>query len=224
MPSREKLIAYVAPMAFFVGLLGLNGLLKTIGGPFWLRASEYWIYPLQTVVCGALICWFWRAYSLQKPRKLGLGIGIGVLVFVIWIAPQAFLGSVARRIGFNPELFGAQPTIEHLTVLFRFLRLVLVVPLIEEIFWRGFLLRYLIDEEFDRVPFGAFSWLSFTVVTGAFALSHSPSDWPAAVITGGLYNAVAYRTKSLSTCVMTHAVTNLLLGLWIMQTKQWGFW
>jgi len=50
------------------------------------------------------------------------------------------------------------------------------------------------------------------------------ADWPAAVITGGLYNLVAYRTKSLFTCVVTHSLTNLLLGVWIMQTKQWGFW
>jgi hypothetical protein len=57
-----------------------------------------------------------------------------------------------------------------------------------------------------------------------FALSHNRADWAAAVITGMLYNVVAYRTKSLATCVLTHAVTNLLLGLWIMKTAQWGFW
>jgi membrane protease YdiL (CAAX protease family) len=55
-------------------------------------------------------------------------------------------------------------------------------------------------------------------------LSHSQADWAAAVITGALYNLVAYRTKSLSSCILTHAGTNLLLGLWIMQTRQWGFW
>ena len=102
--------------------------------------------------------------------------------------------------------------------------LLVVVPLVEEIFWRGFLLRLLIDEDFERVPFGTFSWFSFSIVTLGFALSHSPADWPAALVTGALYNAVAYRTKSLSSCILTHAVTNLLLGLWIMKTGQWGFW
>jgi uncharacterized protein len=110
------------------------------------------------------------------------------------------------------------------TIVFRFLRLVLVVPLLEEIFWRGFLLRFLVNENFDDVPFGKFSWLSFTIVALAFGFSHPRADWPAAMLTGMLYNWVAYRTKSLSTCVLTHAVTNLLLGLWIMKTGQWGFW
>ncbi|PYK56850.1 MAG: hypothetical protein DME47_01125 [Verrucomicrobia bacterium] len=65
---------------------------------------------------------------------------------------------------------------------------------------------------------------SLAVVTVAFTFSHSRPDWPAAVITGALYNAVAYRTQSLASCVLAHAVTNLLLGLWIMQTRQLGFW
>ena len=100
----------------------------------------------------------------------------------------------------------------------------MVVPLIEEIFWRGFVLRFLIDENFERVPVGAFSWFSFAAVTAGFAFSHSPPDWVAALVAGAAYNAVAYRTKRLSSCVVAHALTNLLLGLWIVQTKQWGFW
>ncbi|MGH8100236.1 MAG: CAAX prenyl protease-related protein, partial [Chthoniobacterales bacterium] len=110
------------------------------------------------------------------------------------------------------------------TVIFRFLRLVVVVPLIEEIFWRGFLLRYFVKEDFEHVQFGSFSWLSFGIVTALFGFSHSMADWPAALLTGAVYNGVAYRTKSLSSCVLTHALTNLLLGLWIMKTKEWGFW
>ena len=126
--------------------------------------------------------------------------------------------------GFDPEVFSGQAMLYTSTVAFRFLRLVIVVPLVEEIFWRGFLLRYLIAEEFERVPFGKFSWLSFTAVTLLFALSHSKADWAAALLTGALYNFVAYRTKNLGSCILTHALTNLVLGLWIMKTGQWGFW
>jgi CAAX prenyl protease-like protein len=104
------------------------------------------------------------------------------------------------------------------------MRLAVVVPVIEEIFWRGLLLRFFIDEDFERVPFGTFSRPSFAIVTVIFALSHSLPDWPAALLTGAIYNGVAYRTRSLASCVLTHAITNLLLGLWILKTKQWGFW
>jgi hypothetical protein len=179
---------------------------------------------LQTVVCGLLLWRFRRVYAISPPNRWPFGIAVGVAVFALWIFPQAFLGFSPRTVGFNPDIFANQVPLYWLTVILRFARLVVIVPFVEEIFWRGFLLRYLIDEQFDPVEFGTFSWVSFGVVTLAFGLSHSMPDWPAAWVTGMLYNVVAYRSRSLSTCVLTHAVTNLLLGLWIVHTKQWGFW
>jgi CAAX prenyl protease-like protein len=85
-------------------------------------------------------------------------------------------------------------------------------------------LRYLINEKFTEVPIGTFSWLSFGIVTVVFGFTHSRPDWVAALVTGALYNLVAYRTRSLTSCVVAHALTNLLLGAWIMATRQWGFW
>ncbi|HMG06155.1 MAG TPA: CAAX prenyl protease-related protein, partial [Chthoniobacterales bacterium] len=126
--------------------------------------------------------------------------------------------------GFNPEILSGQPASYRITIVFRFLRLVVVVPLVEEIFWRGFLLRYFINEKFYAVPVGTFSWVSFAIVTAGFGFAHARADWIPALIAGALYNCVAYRTKSLLSCVLAHAVTNLLLGLWIMKTGQWGFW
>lgn len=224
MSDRRKLAAYTLPMALFLVLIALTTLLKKIDNSVWLNSAEYWVYPIQTVVCGGLVFWFWSEYSLGRPARITWGLVIGVLVFVLWISPQAFLGFPSRTAGFNPDIFANQPALYWTTVVLRFVRLVVVVPLVEEIFWRGFLLRYLINEKFYEVPIGKFSWFSFAVVTVAFGFSHSSADWPAALATGMLYNGVAYWTKSLSTCVLTHAVTNLLLGVWIMQTKQWGFW
>jgi len=223
-PDRRKLLAYTLPMILFIGALGLVSVLKKLGDSFWLQSPEYWLYPVQTLACAGVLLWFWKEYDFQRIRQVLLTLGVAVLVFVLWIAPQAFIGFPARTDGFNPDLFATQPGAYWATVFFRFLRLVVVVPLVEGIFWRGFLLRYFINERFETVPFGAFSWLSFGVVTAGFTFAHSSADWVAAAITGALYNFVAYRTKSLLSCIIAHAVTNLLLGLWIMQTRQWGFW
>ncbi|MFL6588566.1 MAG: CAAX prenyl protease-related protein [Chthoniobacterales bacterium] len=220
----RKIIAYTLPMAVFVSLLTVNGLMQNGVGPFGLSSCQYWIYPIQTILCGALLFWFWDEYELRAPRRAIFAIGLGLFVFVIWIAPQQFLGFAPRLVGFDPEVFNGRPPLFWANLGARFLRLAVVVPLIEEIFWRGFLLRYLIKERFTSVTIGTFSWLSFWVVTLAFGFSHSRADWVAALITGALYNVVAYRTRSLSSCVISHALTNLLLGLWIMATRQWGFW
>ena len=218
--QNRTLLAYTLPMLLFVLLLPLASMLKSPTGSLWRVTPAFWVYPLQTVLCSALLFYFWDSYrfgSLSKPLFVLL---LGLFVFVVWIAPQQWLGLSPRTIGFNPDLLANQPTLYWITVVLRFLRLVIVVPLVEEIFWRGFLLRYLIAERFETVAFG----LSFGVVTLAFCFSHSRPDWLAALVTGALYNFVAYRTKSLTSCVLAHALTNLALGLWIMATKQWGFW
>jgi hypothetical protein len=221
---RRQLLAHVLPMVLFLALLGLCQFLTVHGQTFLLRHAEFWIYPAQTILCGALLLWFRRCYEFHRPKSVAFALLIALAVFGIWIAPQYFLTFAPRTVGFDPTLLENNSATYWSTILFRFLRLVVVVPLVEEVFWRGFLLRFVIDEHFERVPFGKFNWLSFVVVTVAFTLSHSRPDWPAAFITGALYNVVAYRTQSLASCVLAHAATNLLLGLWIMQTRQWGFW
>ena len=102
--------------------------------------------------------------------------------------------------------------------------MVVIVPLVEELFWRGFLLRFCINEDFRSVPVGTFTWTSFLVVTVAFCFEHTRPDWPAALLTSALYNWVAYSSRSLLACVIAHAITNLLLGFYILKTQQWGFW
>jgi CAAX prenyl protease-like protein len=223
--SKER--AYFAPFIAFLLLMALGSVVAHVGEgrALWVFSqTRYWVDPLQTLLCGVLLVRGWPCYDMQVPRGVLFTIGIGVLAFLLWIGPQEWLRAPQRVDGFNPEFFGATGWPYALNLGVRFLRLVVVVPLLEEVFWRGLLLRYLIDEEFTRVPIGTFSWLSFTVVTVGFCLEHSPADWPAAILTGALYNLVAYRTKSLSSCVLVHAITNALLGAYILYTRQWGFW
>lgn len=222
MPTRRKLAGHVLPMLVFIALLALNAAARKIDNRIW-SPPEFWVYPTQTLLCAALLIWFRREYELERPRRLAFAALVAVVVFVLWISPQVFFRGAPRTAGFNPDLL-ITPAIYWPELTLRFVRLVIVVPFVEEIFWRGFLMRFLIDDNFDRVRFGTFSWLSFTIVTLAFALSHSAADWIAALLAGALYNALAYRTKSLASCIFAHALTNLLLGVWILQTKQWGFW
>jgi CAAX prenyl protease-like protein len=222
--DRRQLTAYVVPMVGFLLCLAIVAGLKRIGGGFWFESPEYWAYPLQTIGCGALLLWYRKVYELPPIRRPWFTIAVAAVVFAVWISPQAFLGFAPRLVGFNPDYFADQAALYWPTVAMRFVRLAIVVPFVEEIFWRGFLLRYFINERFHTVPFGAFSWFSFAAVTLGFTLVHSSVDWPAAALTGAIYNWIAYRTRSLSSCVLAHAVTNLLLGCWIMHSRQWGFW
>ncbi len=212
-------------MGLFVAFLAVNSVLTNSSRAFWLQHATYWIYPLQTLVCGALLLVFRDSYCWHRPARMLFTLVVAVVVFLVWISPQQFFGLSARTDGFDPESIpGGRPLFFWGSVVLRFLRLVVVVPILEEIFWRALLLRYLINENFERVSFGTFTSFSFIAVALAFCFSHLSADWPAALFTGAAYNLVAWRTRSLGSCILAHATTNLLLGLWIMKTGQWGFW
>jgi len=227
-PSRSTPIAaYVAPFGVFMGFLALDALVVSLGkgsGIWWLTEPKYWIFPLQTIICAALLLFYWRKYTMAPFRPWPWGLLAGIVVLGIWTSPQTILGFSERTDGFNPEFFGEEGSLYTMNVIARFTRFVIIVPLVEEIFWRGFLMRYLIKEDFQNVAFGTYNPLAFFGVAGLFMLVHNWPDWPAAFVTGLIYNYIAVRTKSLFACVVAHAVTNLGLGVYIMATRQWGFW
>lgn len=137
-----------------------------------------------------------------------------------------YFGLARRLEGFDPTIFTDQPAAYWLTVVLRFLRMVVAVALVEEIFWRGFLMRYLtdLDRPFFKTPFGQWNPRAFFLTAFFFMLVHNPEDWLVAFLYGLSINFVAVRTKSLAACVLCHAVSNLILGIYVMVTKQWGFW
>ncbi|MEI6493722.1 MAG: CAAX prenyl protease-related protein [Verrucomicrobiota bacterium] len=225
--KKSPLAAYVVPFALFLGGLALVEAVRFLGGasggPL-LAKPEYWVYPLQTLICGAALVFFWKQYDFGKGGGWFAALATGLLALGLWLLPQVLPEVPPRTKGFDPTFFSGSPLVYSLTVAARFARLVIIVPLIEEIFWRGFLMRYLIREDFLNIPLGTYSRLSFFGVAGLFMLVHSMPDWPAAFLTGLLFNGLLVRTKSLGACVVAHAVTNLGLGIYIMATHQWGFW
>lgn len=147
--------------------------------------------------------------------------------FKMALGPLSYLGFSPRTDGFNPVLITQNQAFWYwFIVVLRFLRLVIVVPLVEEIFWRGFLMRFLcdIDGDYWKVPFGKFHWLSLVVVTAMFVMAHAPVDYVAAAVFGILMYGVAVKTKSLTACIVMHATANFILGLYVLSTQQWGYW
>jgi hypothetical protein len=99
---------------------------------------------------------------------------------------------------------------------------VVVVPVMEELFWRAFLIRWLVNEDFQRVPVGTFTWMSFAVTTLFFGLEHD--QWLVGLICGAAYNGLLYRTRSVWACVVAHAVSNAALAGWVLARGDWKFW
>lgn len=220
--SEQKLFrAYVTPFVLF---LALNLLLWVVEGAWawdhpsvgwWRRAPEMWVYPLQVLVCGGYLWYVRRGVEWDwKPGPCVLGAVAGVVGIAFWLVPYV-TGWIPAEPGFEPEaVFGDNIMAVWMEYGFRFLRAVVIVALVEEFFWRGYLMRWCVNRDFPQtVPLGQGSWLGYVVVTLAFMLVHRPVDYAGAFVYGSLTYALVVYTKRLTPAIVMHAVANLIMGI-----------
>jgi CAAX prenyl protease-like protein len=215
------------PFAVFMGFIGIDDLIGFLAGLglFNIEVTTlYFLYPIKTLTIGYLLYRFRKQYHELTFRDLSnlpttmASVGIGLLVFALWIKLDWALGVPQ---GFNPTLLPSR-TDQITMISFRIAGAVLVVPLMEELFWRSFLIRYIIGKNFDSVRLGTFTWASFLITAVLFGLEH---DYVlAGIMAGVFFNLLLYKTRSLAQCVLAHAVTNLTLAIYVVSTGKWQLW
>ena len=211
-------VGYVLPTIVF-------GILTAVEG-YAPRAYYVWLYLAKVclVTAALVVCrGSWRDIS-PSAKVLPAAVLVGLAVFAQWIILDKWISypRLGSRSGFNPFEEIVSPTLRMVFLSARLYGLVLMVPLMEEIFWRSFLLRYLTDPDFLKVAQGAFSWTAFLVVAIAFGVSHP--EWPVAVITACAYALLLRRTRSLFGCVVAHVISNLSLAAYVLVTGEWSYW
>ena len=215
-------LAYVAPFATFVGMMAVE---KTLPLP------AVWLYPIRFFTVLAVLLWFSRPYLSFHATRPAMSVAIGIAVFVIWIGPDLLFGHAYRQhwLFQNPITGAAVASVPAALrtnfwfVAVRAVSCTLLVPVIEELFWRGWVMRWLIDKDFTRVPLGTYSPMAFWAVAVLFASEHGPY-WEVGLVTGIIYNWWMIRTRNLADCMLAHAVTNGLLSWYVLQTGQWQYW
>jgi uncharacterized protein len=210
--KKSTCIPYIFPFALFAVCI-YAGLLFNI--------SQSFMYPIKTVLVASSLIYFWNVYKQEIRFSFsGLPVISGILVFCIWV----FFEGMYPQIGhseFNPYNHASGYGV-YLIIIFRLIGATLVVPLMEELFWRSFALRFAIKSDFKSVPLGQFSWFSFIFISILFGLEHE--RWLVGIIAGMVYSGTLYRSKNLFDPILSHTTTNLLLGVYVLSTHQWSFW
>lgn len=209
----------MVPFGLYLALLGAQGRFSP--------DSLVWLYPLKTLVVAAALLVFRKSYVELRWSASLLAVATGALAIALWIAIDPWYPSLSHLMGATPAVPFDPATIASGATRFAFIgfRLVgaiLVVPLMEELFWRGFLIRWLVKDDFRSVPVGTFTPFSFFVTVALFGAEHE--QWLAGMICGALYNALLYRTKNLTDCVVAHATSNALLAAWVLARGDFKFW
>lgn len=223
-PLTPAARARVIPFAAFMVLLAVRGAVPEDGS--W-GVDPRWLYGLTVLVVGGLLAWFWREYgelamqALPSLAEAALGVAVGLTVFGLWIhldAPWMRLGEPSA--GFVPKDATGQLMWPLIAV--RWVGASLLVPVMEELFWRSFLMRWVQSPQFESVLPEKVGPKAVVLSTFVFMLAHTL--WLAAIVAGLAYAWLYIRTGKLWVPVIAHAVTNGVLGVWVLQTQRWAFW
>lgn len=214
-------LPYVVPFAVFYGFLALQ---KLISAPPEIEL------PVRVILLTAVLLFFSRSVLNFRSSSPIFSTALGVLIFVIWIAPDYFFPAYRSSWLFQNAFTGQVQTslpadsLSNPIVLWsRTIRAVFLVPVIEELFWRGWLMRWLIQPRFERVPLGTYAHAAFWTTAVLFASEHGPF-WDVGLIAGILFNFWLVRTKSLGDCILAHSVANACLCGYVVATQRWQYW
>jgi CAAX prenyl protease-like protein len=212
---------YTIPFIVFMVLLAGQQYLAFLGA---------WEPPLRAAVL-IVVLWGCSRHVIDlRVRSFAPTVLIGITVFVIWIAPDLlyhgyrnhwlFQNSITGRITSTlTEDMRSNPVV----LISRAFRAVILVPIIEELFWRAWFLRWLINADFRNVSLGTYTASSLLISSLLFASEHGPY-WDVGLLAGFIYNWWMIRTKSLGDCILAHAVTNGVLSAYVVATGQWPYW
>lgn len=213
-------VAYLAPFFLFM--------VFTFLGSYegWFPVS----YILKTGLVAVALWYFWPSYTRISWRYSGVGALVGVVGLVQWVGMEKLLLAAwpdYPRMGgepFNPFVEFATAEAAWAFIVVRWAGATLLVPVMEELFWRDFLHRQLVaPNDFKMVPIGEWDWKAFLIVAVVFGAGVHV-QWVTAVFYGLLIGGLLVTTRSLGACIVCHAVTNFLLGAYVLWTGDWYFW
>lgn len=212
---------YVVPFALFLVLHGLQ---------YYAPLDVSVEYPLRLGLLAASLVVFSRGVIDLRCHAAIQTITVGIGVFVVWILPDVLFPAYRQHWVFQNQLVGwignnvPENVLTSPVVLWsRILRASAVVPIIEELFWRAWLMRWLISPRFEQVKLGTYRPAAFWVTVILFASEHGPY-WDVGLVAGIVYNWWMLRTKSLGDCILAHAVTNACLCIYVVATRHYEYW
>lgn len=219
----------ILPFLTYVFFIFVGDMLERLGIS---AASLRWLYPVKIAAVTVLLALFWRHYEElhrgadMELRRAAAGrtvalvtLAAGVAVLLLWISLDAPWMVVGSNEGYDPRVNGQ---IDWPLAVIRIAGAALVVPVMEELFWRSFLMRWIEAADFQSVDPSQLGLKSFAITIVLFGFEHNL--WLAGMVAGAVYGWLYRRYRTLWSPIVAHGVTNGLLGIWVVATGNWWFW
>jgi CAAX prenyl protease-like protein len=209
-------LARVVPFAIFVAFTFCQGKFGA--------SSAYWFYLGKTVV-GAWLIWTVRPFVAEMRWNFSWeAVLVGIAIFAAWVGLDGVYPKPGKGAAeWNPHAtFGLNAPLAWTFIVVRVLGSSIVVPPLEEVFYRSFLYRYVAKPDFQSFPLGQFGWTPFLATAAIFGFAHH--EWLAGILCGFAYQGLVCWKKRLGDAMTAHAITNFLLGVWVVWRGAWHFW
>jgi len=220
MPINKSIVVRVTPFIFYIVVMVLSGLLAD------MKVDVRWIYAIR-VAGTALILFCLRSQyaELTWPPRMSLvsfifSVLMGLLVYLLWINLDQQWMVLGKSVGYDPR--NADGDLNYPMIAMRLTGAALVVPVMEELFWRSFLMRWV-----DRMDFTSLSPASVSIkaiVLSSLLFASEHTYWFAGLVAGLAYAWLYLKTQNLWTSILAHIVTNAALGVWVVYTGEWIYW
>jgi uncharacterized protein len=219
--TKSTNVAYVAPFAVFLALMAVQSA--------WPVPALY-DQVLRIGIVGLVIVLASRSVLDFRVRYWGLTVAAGVGIFALWVVPDLLFPGYRHSIFFENGLMGkvssslsAEARESAAVIVLRVVRAMVVVPIAEELFWRGWLMRWLIGADVREMPLGKYAASSFWIVALLFAAEHGPY-WDVGLVAGVIFNGLMVRTRSMGDLILSHAIANGCLCAYVLGTGKWEYW
>jgi len=203
--------AYLMPL---LAILAAGTVARAISSGF-----EFF-YPLRLIAGLWMLVRYRRKLSILDWRWSWRGPAVGALVFLAWIIAAHFLLPESAM----PEKLGTVPAaVRGFWIVSRIAGSVLIVPIAEELAYRGYLMRRLAASDFESVPFHSVRWPALAVTAIVFGLAHG-ALWLPGIAAGLAYGLLLVRRGRIGEAVAAHATTNALIAASVLGWNQWQLW
>jgi exosortase E/protease (VPEID-CTERM system) len=214
LPADNPTAAYLVPLLALLATI-------MVTAAFTSGFDQY--YPLRILVVVAALWTYRRYYTGFRWGRSWLALALGTAVFALWLALEIFRPPHPQDATFLQEFKSHTWLSQMMWLVCRVVGSVVTVPLAEELAFRGYLTRRLIAADFQTMPLGRFSWLSFLLSSVAFGVLHG-DRWFAGVLAGMAYALALYRRGSLGDAIVAHATSNALIAVYVLATGSWSLW
>jgi CAAX prenyl protease-like protein len=211
----------ILPFAAYLSFFLVGDVLARLGVD---AASLRWLYAVKVVLVTGLLALFWREYTELKVKAMSAtavltALAVGVAVFFLWINLHAGWMVIGESAGFDPRTNGA---IDWPLVVIRIAGAALMVPVMEELFWRSFVMRWIDKPDFLSLDPAQAGLRGFSISVVLFGFEHNL--WLAGIVAGVAYSVLFMRHRTIWSPILAHAVTNGMLGAWVVMTGAWSYW